>query len=229
MPEKVFIYCLKDPTTGDVRYIGKTDNVKKRLRAHLTSSSKERNRLGNWLRSLSEPPVLVVLHEVAENESWAEEERRYISCARALGVDLVNATDGGEGAPGRVVTSETRAVMRGSHLGVSNGPHSPATRAAMSVASRGIPKSPKHCAAISAAKRGVPLTPAQQSANAARKGVPCAAISAAWTPERRAAQGAANSARLTGVPWTEARRAARKGVPWSATRRAAYERRWGAK
>lgn len=233
----VFIYCLKDPLTGDIRYIGKTDNLKKRFSAHIKGSVKKKTHLGCWLKSLlGEKPILVVLHEVAENESWAEEERRYISCARAMGVDLVNATDGGEGASGWIPAPETRAKMSAARKGVPRGPASPEARAAMSVAHRGVskgPPSPETCAAISAALTGVPLsskrraamiaaarTPERRAASsAARTGVPrspetCAAMSASWTPERRAAQG-------------EAMSVAHKGVPWSPARRAAYERRFG--
>lgn len=196
----VFIYCLKDPTTGDVRYIGQTNNLKRRLKKHLTVSSKMRSPLGYWLRSLLEPPVLAFLHEVSENESWVEEERRYISCARALGMNLVNATDGGEGTSGpqsparraaqsarqkgvphspewRAAQSaawslERRAAQSAARMGV---PQSPETSAAKSAAMKGKnrgPHSPERRAAQSAARKGVPPSPAQRAANEARRGVP---------------------------------------------------------
>lgn len=210
----VFIYCLKDPTTGDVRYIGQTNRLKRRLAAHLRESAKESNHLGNWLRSLKgEKPVLTVLHEVAENESWQEEERRYIFIARGMGVDLVNSTDGGEGSPGRIFSPEQRAAVGNRHRG---GTHSP-----------------EHCAAIGAASKemwGDPEYRKQQTKS--RK--------AAWTPERRAALRAVMDERTTpeycatqSAWWTPERRAVKSaqktGVPWSPARRAAYERRWGSK
>lgn len=158
----VFIYCLKDPTTGDVRYIGKANNPKKRFIKHLRESSKRKNHLGNWLRSLKgEKPILAILHEVAEHEFWVGEERRYISCARALGVDLVNATGGGEGG---------------------SGPRSMETRAKISAKKRGVLRTAEACAAMSVAHVGVKLSPEHRAAQSvARKGVP-------WSPARRAAQ-----------------------------------------
>lgn len=161
IPKPVFIYCLKDPTTGDVRYIGQTNSLKNRLRAHFTTSAREKTRLGNWLRSLSEKPIIAVLHEVAEGESWVEEERRYISCARAMGVDLVNATDGGEGSPGHIHAPEHRAANSAAHKGV---PLSPEHCAAISAVQKGVPKSPEHRAAMSAAKKGVPKSPEHRAA-----------------------------------------------------------------
>lgn len=185
-----FIYALCEPGTRTVRYIGQTKSLKRRLTQHLKQSSKEKTRLGYWLRSLSGLPILVVLHVVAENESWQEEERRYISCARAIGMTLVNLTDGGEGTPGPK-SREHRAALSAARKGV---PWSPAHRATK----MGVPKSPLCRANISAAKKGVPLSPKH-----------CAALRAArnerpWSPERCAHQ----SAVLKGKPWSSARRAA---------------------
>lgn len=172
----VFIYALCEPGTRTIRYIGKTDNLKRRFSAHIFESSKTKTHLGNWLRSLAgEKPVLVVLHEVTKIECWAEEERRYISCARAMGMKLVNGTDGGEGAPGHIPTPETRAKISYAHRGV---PKSPQHRAAMV----GHVRSPEHCAAISAVQKGIPKSPEHR---AAMKGPlspeHCAAISRAAT------------------------------------------------
>jgi len=50
---------------------------------------------------------LVVLAEVPFSQ-WEEEETRYIRAARALGMDLVNATDGGEGGIGTKHSLESR-------------------------------------------------------------------------------------------------------------------------
>lgn len=201
MPEKVFIYCLKDPTTGDVRYIGQTNNLKKRLRRHLSDSVESKTHLGNWLRSLgAQKPLMVVLHEVSEKETWAEEERRYISCARALGLALVNATDGGEGTSGFVATYEQRAAISAALTGV---PKSSECRAAISAAVKGRRKTLAHCAALSVSMRGVPKSPeCRAKMSAASKGVPKspahreAMKGRTLTPEHRAALSAA----LTGVP-----------------------------
>lgn len=237
--DSTFIYALCEPGTRTIRYIGKTDAIDRRLKQHLQTSVRAKTHLGNWLRSLSAKPVLVSLHEVAENECWSEEERRYISCARALGIDLVNTTGGGEGGSGPKPPEQCAAIS----AALTGRPKSPEHRAAMSAAREGVPRgpySPERCAARGAARRGrsqKPRSPEQRAAlraslSASRKGRTqkprspehCAALSAALigvpikprSPEHRAALGASLSA-------------AKKGVPWSPERRAAHEARKAAK
>lgn len=167
----VFIYCLKDPATGEIRYIRKTNALKKRLSAHIRESRKRKNHLGYWLRSLGgKAPILVVLHRVLRDESWQEEERRYIAAARAIGVNLVNATDGGEGGLGCVPSLETRAAMSASKKGVRL---SPEHCAAMSAVRMGHPVSPETRAAISAKLTGIPQSPEARAINSiSKKGLP---------------------------------------------------------
>lgn len=199
MAKTVFIYCLKDPTTGDVRYIGKTDDLKVRLQRHISESSKFKSHLGSWLRSLgADKPILAVLHKVAEHESWQEEEKRYICFARGMGMDLVNIAEGGAGGSGPC-SPEQCAARSAARKGK---PWSPAQRAA-SDAKNGMPLSPAASAAYaakSAALRGVPWSPAQRAARDVTKGLP-------MSSKQRAGH-AANSAALKGVPWSPARRAA---------------------
>lgn len=115
MPDTTFIYALCEPGTRIVRYIGKSDNPKKRLGAHVRVSSEFTRHLGRWLKRLArskQVPNLVILAEVPRR-SWESEERRYIAAARMLGMDLVNSTDGGEGV---TMTPETRKK-----IGISSG------------------------------------------------------------------------------------------------------------
>lgn len=95
-----FIYALCEPGTRTVRYIGKTDKPKARIRQHcLERSSKRKTHLGCWLRSLrscGKKPEMVVLREVPYDQ-WELAEERYIRLARGCGMRLVNETDGGNG------------------------------------------------------------------------------------------------------------------------------------
>lgn len=94
---KVYIYALCEPGTRTVRYIGKTESLEKRRYAHLHKSVLFQSPLGEWLRSLSgAAPNMVVLCETSQ-AFWQDDETRYIRSARALGMRLVNSTDGGEG------------------------------------------------------------------------------------------------------------------------------------
>lgn len=96
-----FIYALCEPETGKIRYIGKSNTPKTRLGTHLSGSSKHRSHLGHWLKLLvsrGEKPILEIIDEVP-NTQWEFWEREYIRVFRALGMDLVNTTEGGEAGP----------------------------------------------------------------------------------------------------------------------------------
>lgn len=122
---KTFIYALCEPETRTIRYIGKAKNPTQRLKQHCWPSKPSNNHLGYWLRSLrrqSKLPTLIVLKEVLCVE-WEEWERRYIRCARALGFNLVNSTDGGDcGTDGYKHTKEAKKKMRLAKLGTIHTP-----------------------------------------------------------------------------------------------------------
>lgn len=130
-----FIYALCEPDlqVPVIRYIGKTVRLKRRFRDHCNHSFKASTHLGCWLRSLkarSEIPVLMTLTEVPE-EIGSAAEILYIRLARENGMDLVNATDGGDGVTmtpqirkkisdknkGRIASEEARANMSAAKQG----------------------------------------------------------------------------------------------------------------
>ena len=116
------VYGLFDPSTGELRYIGKsTTGPKRRLQEHLSPSKLCTHTHKNcWLRSLLEKglrPDLVVL-EVCGNAETAEIlEKQAIAHYRGLGFRLTNNTDGGEGATGYHHTEEHKRYMRSLFLG----------------------------------------------------------------------------------------------------------------
>lgn len=200
MATTIYALCEPDLMVPVIRYIGKTANMAQRRSGHSSASCKKKTHLGYWLRSLrerGETPVWLTLTEVPD-ELGSAAEVLYIRLAREGGMDLVNTTDGGESGP--MVPEIRRKIgnaLRGKHktpehCAAMTGPHSPARRATLSAAKRGVlrgPYSPAHCAAISASKRGVPLSPEQCAAiSAAKRGVPqgprspehCAAIRQSW-------------------------------------------------
>jgi hypothetical protein len=95
-----FIYALVDPTTREVRYIGKSTDPTKRLSFHLAKRSLKTNNPKNlWIRSLVAKdlkPILVVLQKCSDDK-WAEAERAWIVTFRMIGADVTNTSDGGEG------------------------------------------------------------------------------------------------------------------------------------
>jgi group I intron endonuclease len=96
-----FIYCLFDPITDAPKYIGKSDNPKKRFLEHM--NEKYNNRKCNWIKSLKKKnlkPYLEIIDEV-NIDVWEIMEIMYISLFKGWGFDLVNGTYGGDGAHSR--------------------------------------------------------------------------------------------------------------------------------
>ena len=91
------IYMLIDPSTDEVRYIGKANDVLKRFRQHLCS--KAHFPLYNWINKLNsrgEAPRVASLSRVLQKD-WQETECLWIEWWKRQGAPLLNATNGGDG------------------------------------------------------------------------------------------------------------------------------------
>lgn len=108
-----FIYILVDPRDDKVRYIGKSNNPKKRLEGHL--GDKKKTHKCNWIKSLTTlnlRPIIETIDEVLESE-WQFWEVHYISLYKSWGFDLTNSTKGGEGqSVGYKASEETKAKQK---------------------------------------------------------------------------------------------------------------------
>lgn len=96
----ISIYGLFDPRNGQLRYIGKTTNVSKRMEKHYgearAGSRLHSRRWLDGLLALGLRADIVVLEEVAP-EYANEAERFWIASMRLAGSDLTNQTIGGDG------------------------------------------------------------------------------------------------------------------------------------
>jgi hypothetical protein len=98
MTKPAFIYALRDPDTGSVRYIGKSIRPLERLTNHM--NERKRCHRTNWLQSLKARglrPVMEIIEQVPDGVSWQERERHHIAAALAASENLVNGTSGGDG------------------------------------------------------------------------------------------------------------------------------------
>ena len=89
-----FIYSLSDPDTNEVRYIGKANNLKYRLWAHIHEAKHDlRNQHKcNWIKTLldkDKKPVIDVIEEVSMDD-WQSCEIYWISQFTAWGFNLIN-------------------------------------------------------------------------------------------------------------------------------------------
>lgn len=115
MKSLTWIYGLVDPRDDQVRYIGMTTKaLEVRLSGHLNESH-YRPKLcyhkSHWIRQLQAlglSPGIQLLEEVPAGADWRVVESRWIAHGRSQGWPLTNMTDGGEGAPGRVLSEEIK-------------------------------------------------------------------------------------------------------------------------
>ena len=95
------IYSLRCPVTNEIRYIGKTTNVKSRLRQHNHEArvGVSLNHKCAWIRSLHKnglSPKIEVELELPDQSDWKKAEVELIASLRAAGVRLTNTTPGGD-------------------------------------------------------------------------------------------------------------------------------------
>lgn len=202
------VYAVK---SAGGAYVGHSRDIEQRRRSHLSAlrNGHHPNKplQSAWDVEGEEAFEIVVLEEVAP-EDLIVAEQRWIDACGTYNAHPATAPPNPWGTP---LSPEHVANISAGHLGIipspdglvrraaahSREPHSPETRAKIGAAHRGKPLSPEHRAKLSAAGRGRGWTPEQRANQVAartpeRKAALSAAISAAWTAERRAS----NSARM---------------------------------
>lgn len=96
-----YIYALIDPTDNRIRYIGKTNNLDKRLSKHISEYKKQGfwTPKNQWIKSLLDKNVKPQIQPLLETtqEEVNKYEIEYIKKYRELIPDLTNDTNGGDG------------------------------------------------------------------------------------------------------------------------------------
>ena len=117
-----YIYGLIDPMTDQLRYIGKSVNVNRRYRRHITERFLHDSYKDRWIRKLineNNQPELLIIDKVQENE-WKFWEQHYISYFKGIGCLLTNGTNGGDQPPstkGRRHKESSKLKMSRSKIG----------------------------------------------------------------------------------------------------------------
>lgn len=97
-----YIYFLRDPISNETRYVGQTDNPKRRLRDHIQSSLNENSNTynthkSNWIRKLNNDVLNPIMEIVEICESLEEsniKENYWIVKLTAEGKNLTNSHSG---------------------------------------------------------------------------------------------------------------------------------------
>lgn len=94
-----YIYGLIDPITQELRYVGKTYNIRIRYNEHM-SKLKKNTYKNNWIKKLLQnklKPEIYCFEEFdSENDAY-EAEEFYISYFKQIGCKLTNNSVGGRG------------------------------------------------------------------------------------------------------------------------------------
>jgi group I intron endonuclease len=123
--ETIYIYTLTDPITNEIRYVGKTNNLVRRLNAHIKRSKTNKYHSARWINSLIDKgfkPVISIIEECTE-KNWEEREIYWIGYYREL-FDLTNILGGGGhtatyGRLGKPWSEEQKINNRKARLGMS--------------------------------------------------------------------------------------------------------------
>lgn len=98
----IYIYTLRDPVTNEIRYVGKTNNIKTRMVKHkrdaLDENCKTSIYKNRWLRIIYTQqlePIVEIVYQ-ATLDDWDDWEKYFISKLKHEGCKLTNRTQGGE-------------------------------------------------------------------------------------------------------------------------------------
>ena len=119
------IYGLIDPNTKEIRYIGKTNNYKRRLLAHHSPSRLKLNtHHNNWIKSLiniNQKAEIMIIESYDNYEELNQAEIDMIAYLRFIGCKLTNGTLGGDGRYAFNHSEETKKKMSSSAVGKNKG------------------------------------------------------------------------------------------------------------
>lgn len=151
----ILIYALADPSTGRVRYIGLTRNIRRRLRQHRLAKSSNKH-LNHWMKLVQYPIVIELF--ICDTEYMADKlERYFITQFRRTHLDLINIANGGEG--GQNMSEETKKKLSQIRRSQPKRILSQKHRDNISKALKGRPNpNPKGFVALNKSRTGIPLT-----------------------------------------------------------------------
>lgn len=208
-PEASGIYVLTSPSGK--RYVGKSVNLRTRLRRYEHKNARVKQQRALW-KALCKYPwdQWTVEYELMPVDALDDAEIATIARYNTCHGPGYNLTEGGEGASGRIATSETRAKLSAALKGNTNHKgitHSSETRAKISAAMRGRTHSADTRAKIGAASKGRKCSAATRAQMAAikrgKKRKP-------FTAEHRANMSAAQKGRKLSVECIAKREATKK-------------------
>lgn len=120
--KNVYIYGLSDTISGQLRYIGKTLNVYRRLQRHINERHIHDSHKDRWIRNVIDcgGKIEIFIIDIVNEKTWVFWEQHYIAYFKFLGVKLTNGTNGGDEPPstkGRKHSEYSKTKMSNSKKG----------------------------------------------------------------------------------------------------------------
>ncbi len=109
------IYALVDRCKPEeYRYIGKTNDIDRRLREHVSDSRNPVSHKDRWIRKIvaEGSRIVAVVFEVCDESSWQVLGIDWIVRSRANGRPITNETDGGDGFSGEALAIKNAAMSK---------------------------------------------------------------------------------------------------------------------
>lgn len=143
-------------------YCGKTvATVARRLGKHRSTAPKKLHwPISSWILACGSHIRFEIVEIVPAYGDWSEAERLWIRKIRLVFPGGANVTDGGDGAPGNVLSAAHRAKLRAANFGKKRPPE---FCAKMSLINAGKTLSPEHRAKIAASSKGRIFTAEQRA------------------------------------------------------------------
>ncbi len=122
MVDIVFIYGLVQKNTNELRYVGKTTDINRRLKRHINERFLHDSYKDRWIRKLidNNDEIEIIIIDLVEQTEWQYWEKFYINYYKFIGCNLTNGTNGGDQPPstkGRKHTEESKLKMSNTKKG----------------------------------------------------------------------------------------------------------------
>ncbi len=122
MGDKVFIYGLIEKNNNTLRYIGKTADIKRRIRRHINERFLHDSHKNRWIRKMinDSDELDIVIIDIVNQTEWQYWEKFYISYYKFIGCKLINGTNGGDqpqSTKSRKHTEESKLKMSNTKKG----------------------------------------------------------------------------------------------------------------
>ena len=122
MGDKVFIYGLIEKNNNTLRYIGKTTDIKRRIRRHINERFLHDSHKDRWIRKMinDNDELDIIIIDIVDQTECQYWEKFYISYYKFIGCKLTNGTNGGDQPPstkGRKHTEESKLKMSNTKKG----------------------------------------------------------------------------------------------------------------